>query len=197
MSTGQGASVPPLRVPRCAGPPAAPGVSGVALGRRESRPARLLAFVAPAKNPRRLVHRHDDSAVGACACPYPARLDGMSSRRLRHRRCSPLCGLLVSRSRRGDACPSTLEGQACHLHGDAVVEARWLAAPSPPRSWRDGSVRKTDRTSTAWLGPARVWDVSLLPRDAIIKAFSDAPQMKCRPWPTTRTEISAQRLPTR
>ena len=158
MRTVQGYSVPPLRLTRCEGPHASPGFSGVSLGRMESRPARILAFLAQAHTPRRLVQRHDDSDVGSCACPYTALLDGIASRTLGHRLFSPLCGLMVRRSRRGDAFPSTPEGQALHLHGDEVVEDRLLSAPYPPLSLPDGSFRETDRTSTALLGPGLAWD---------------------------------------
>jgi len=129
---------------------------GVSLGRVESRPARILAFLAQANNPRRLVQRNDDSDVGSCACPYTALLDGMPSRILRDRLFSPLCGLMVSRYRRGDAFTSTPEGQEFHLHGDEVVEDRLISAPYPPLSLRDGSFRETDRTSTGLLGQGMV-----------------------------------------
>jgi hypothetical protein len=152
MRAVQGYSVPHLRLTWCEGPHSSPGFSGVSLGRMESRPARILAFLAQANNPRRLVQRHDDSDVGSCACPYTALLDGIPSRILRDRLFPPLCGLMVSRYRRGDACTSTLEGQELHLHGDEVVEDRLISAPYPPLSLRDGSFRETDRTSSALLG---------------------------------------------
>jgi len=78
-----------------------PGFSGVSLGRMESRPARIRAFLAQAYNPRRLVQRHDDSNVDSCACPYAALLDGIPGRMPSDRLFSPLYGLMVSRYRRG------------------------------------------------------------------------------------------------
>jgi hypothetical protein len=152
MRAVQGYSVPHRRLTRCEGPHSAPGFSGVSLGRVESRPARILAFLAQAHNPRRLVQRHDDADVGSCACPYTALLDGMPSRTLRDRLFPPLCGLIVSRYRRGDAFTSTPEGQELHLYEDEVVEDRLISAPYPPLSLRDGSFRETDRISTALFG---------------------------------------------
>src|SRR5712691_2241494 len=151
MRAVQAYSVPHLRLTRCEGPHSSPGFSGVSLGRVESRPARILAFLAQANNPRRLVQRNDDSDVGSCACPYTALLVGIPSRTLRDRLFSPLCGLMVSRYRRGDAFTSTPEGQELHLHGDEVVEDRLISAPYPLLSLQDGSFRETDRTSTGWL----------------------------------------------
>jgi hypothetical protein len=116
--------------------------------------------------------------MDSCACPYTVGLDGIPSRILSDRLLSPLYGLMVSRYRRGYAFTSTPEGQELHLHREKVVEDRLISSPYPLLSLRDGSFRETDRTSTGLLGPARVWDVSLLLRDAIIEAFTDAPQMK-------------------
>ena len=48
--------------------------------------------------------------------------------------------------------------------------------------------------SGAMLGLAGVPSVPPLPRNAIIRAFCDVPQMQGRLWPTIRTDISAKRL---
>ena len=90
--------------------------------------------MAQAHNPRRLVQRHDDAGVDAYACPDTALLGGIRGRIPRDRLFSPLCGLMVSRYRRGEAFTSTLEGQEWHLHEDEVVEDRLIYAPYPPLS---------------------------------------------------------------
>ena len=99
MSTAQGYSVPSLRLTLCEGLHSSPGFLGGYLGHVERRPALILWVQA--YNPRRLVHRNDDSDVDSCACPYTVVLDGILSRILRDRLLSPLCGLMVSRYRRG------------------------------------------------------------------------------------------------
>jgi hypothetical protein len=152
LRTARGSSVPPLRVTRCEGPHASPGFFGGALGRWQSRPAHSLAFVAQADNPCRLVQRHDDSDVDASACPYTALLDGIPRRMLRDRLFSPLCGLMVSRYRRGDAVTSTPEGQELPLHGDEVSKDPMLLTLYPLSSCGEGSFRETDRTCKALLG---------------------------------------------
>jgi len=113
----------------------------------EEPPSPYPCLLAQANDPRRLVHRHDDSDADSCACPYAALLGGIPDRISRDRLFSPLCGLMVSRYRRGDAFTSTPEGQEWHLHGEQVVEDRLIFAPSPSRSLRDGDFRETDRTS--------------------------------------------------
>ena len=134
LRTAPGYSVPPLRVPPHGGCHSSPGVSGVSLGHMERCPAILLALVAQANTPRRLVHVHDDSDVDASSCPDATLLGGIPGRMPRDRLFSPLCGLMVSRYRRGDAFTSTLEGQELHLHEDEVVEDRLIYAPYPPLS---------------------------------------------------------------
>jgi len=118
LRTTWGYSVPNLRLSLKVGLHSSPGFSGVSLGRLQSRPALIRALLAQANNPRRLVPHNDDSNMDSCACPYSARLDGIHSRILRDRLLSPLCGLMVSRYRRGYAVTSTPEGQELHLHGD-------------------------------------------------------------------------------
>jgi len=103
--------MPHLRVPLCVGPHASPGFSGVYLGRMENRPALILAILAQANNPRRLVQPNDDSDMGSCTYPCTALLDGIPSRILSDRLLSPLVGLMVSRYPRGYAFSSTPEGQ--------------------------------------------------------------------------------------
>ena len=131
-STTQGYSVPPHRLSLCVGPHSSPGCLGVSLGRLQTRPALILALLAQAHTPRRLVPPHDDSAVDSCACPCTALRDGIRSRMLRDRLVSPLCGLRVSRYRRGYALTSTPERQELHLHGEEVVKDRSIYAPYPP-----------------------------------------------------------------
>jgi hypothetical protein len=109
--TTQGYSVPPHRLSLCVGPHSSPGFSGVSLGRMENRPALILALLAQAHNPRRLVPPHDESTMGSSACPCTALLAGIPSRILRDRLLSPLVGLMVSRYPRGYAFTSTPEGQ--------------------------------------------------------------------------------------
>jgi hypothetical protein len=118
LSTTRGYSVPNLRLSLKVGPHSSPGFSGVYPGRLQTRPALILALLAQANNPRRLVPRNDDSTMDSCACPYSARLDGILSRILSDRLLPPLGGLMVSRYRRGYAVTSTPEGQEFHLHGD-------------------------------------------------------------------------------
>ena len=77
----------------------------------ESRPAHILCLLAQANNLRRLVQGNDDSDVDSYAYPYAALLDGIPSQILSYHRLSPLCGLMVSRYRRGYAVISTPEGQ--------------------------------------------------------------------------------------
>ena len=91
--------------------------------------------------------------MDSCACPYTVVLDGIPSRILSDRLLSPLCGLMVSRYRRGYAFTSTLEGQELHLHREKVVEDRSISSPYPLLSLWDSSFRETDRTSTGLLGP--------------------------------------------
>ena len=79
-------AVPHLRLLLTVGPHAAPGVSGVSLSRLQNRSALILALLAVANHPRRLLPRHDDSAMGsAAACPSSARLDGIPGRMPRDR----------------------------------------------------------------------------------------------------------------
>jgi hypothetical protein len=130
--TTQGYSVPHHRVSLCVGPHSSPGFSGVSLGRLQTRPALILALLAQAHNPRRLVPPNDDSNVNSSACPCTALLDGILSRILSNRLLSPLCGLRVSRYRRGYALTSTPERQELHLHGDEVIKDRSIFAPYPP-----------------------------------------------------------------
>jgi hypothetical protein len=111
LRTTRGYSVPHHRMSLCVGPHSAPGFSGVSLGRLQTRPALILALLAQANNPRRLVPPNDASDVDSYACPCTALLDGMLSRILRDRLLSPLCGLMVSRYRRGYALTSTPERQ--------------------------------------------------------------------------------------
>ena len=65
---------------------------------------------------------NDDSHVDSFACPCTALRDGIPSRILGDRLFSPLCGLRISRYRRGDAVTSTPEGQELHPHGDEVIK---------------------------------------------------------------------------
>jgi hypothetical protein len=132
VRTTQGYSVPQHRLSLCVGPHSSPGFSGVSLDRLQTRPALILAVLAQANNPRRLVPRNDDSDVDSYTCPCTARLDGILSRILRDRLLSPLGGLMVSRYRRGYALISTPERQECHLHGDEVIKDPRISAPHPP-----------------------------------------------------------------
>ena len=111
MSTTRGDSVPHLRLTLHVAPHASPGFSGVYLGRLQNRPALILALLAQADHPRRLVPAHDDSDMGSCACPYATLLDGIPGRIPSDHLLSPLVGLLVSRYPRGYALTSTPEGQ--------------------------------------------------------------------------------------
>ena len=90
--------------------------------------------MAQAHNPRRLVQRNDDSDVDSYAYPYTTVLDGIPGRMPSDHLFSPLCGVMVSRYRRGEAFTSTREGQELHLHEDEVVEDRLLFAPYPSLS---------------------------------------------------------------
>ena len=134
LSTTRGYPVPHLRMPLHVGPYSSPGFSGVSLGRLQNRPALIHAFLAQANNPRRLVQRNDDSDVDSYAYPYATVLDGIPGRIPSDHLFSPLCGLMVSRYRRGAAFTSTREGQALHLHEDEVVEEQLLFAPYPSPS---------------------------------------------------------------
>jgi len=134
LSTTRGYSVPHLRLSLHEGLHSSPGFSGVSLGRLQNRPALIRAFLAQAHIPRRLVQRNDDSDVDSSACPYAALLGGIPGRIPSDRLFSPLCGLMVSRYRRGDAFTSTLEGQELHLHEDEVIEDREIFAPYPSLS---------------------------------------------------------------
>jgi hypothetical protein len=109
--TTQGYSVPHLRLTLPVGPHSSPGFSGVSLGRLQNRPALILALLAQADNPRRLVPRNDDSTMGSCTCPYATVLNGIPGRIPSDHLLSPLCGLRISRYRRGYALTSTPEGQ--------------------------------------------------------------------------------------
>ena len=134
LSTTRGYSVPHLRMPLHVGPHSSPGFSGVSLGRLQNRPALIRALLAQADNPCRLVQRHDDSDVDSYPCPYATVLDGIPGRIPSDHLFSPLCGLMVSRYRRGEAFTSTLEGQELHLHENEVVEEQLLFAPYPSLS---------------------------------------------------------------
>jgi len=119
----------------------------------ENRPALILAILAQANNPRRLVQPNDDSDVGSCTYPCTALLDGIPSRILSDRLLSPLLGLRVSRYPRGYAFTSTPERQELHLHGDEVIKDPKISTLYPLSSGGEGSFRETDRTSTGLLGP--------------------------------------------
>jgi hypothetical protein len=134
MSTGQGDSVPPLRLSLHGGLHSSPGCCGSVSGSGGEPPSPSPCLVAQAHHPRRLVHHNDDADVDSSACPDTALLGGIPGRIPRDRLFSPLCGLMVSRYRRGEAFPSTLEGQALPLHEDEVVEDRLIYAPYPPLS---------------------------------------------------------------
>ena len=152
VSTTRGCSVPHLRVTLHVGPRSSPGFSGVYLGRLQNRPALILALLAQAHNPRRLAQAHDDSTVDSYACPCTALLDGIPSRILSDRLVSPLCGLRVSRYRRGYALTPTPGGQELHLHSDEVIKDPMIPTLYPLSSCVGDSFRETDRTSSAWLG---------------------------------------------
>ena len=81
------------------------------LGRLQNRPALLLALLAQADHPRRLVPANDDSDMGSSACPYATVLDGIPGRIPGDHLLSPLLGWRVSRYPRGYALTSTPEGQ--------------------------------------------------------------------------------------
>jgi hypothetical protein len=123
-STTEGYSVPYLRITLHEGPHSSPGFSGVYLGQLQTCPALILAVLAQAHNPRRLAQAHDDSIMGSCAYPYATLLDGIPGRIPSDQLLSPLCGLMVSRYRRGYAFTSTPEGQELHLHEDTVIKDR-------------------------------------------------------------------------
>ncbi len=122
LRAARGYSVPHHRLTLHEGPHSSPGFSGVSLGRLQNRPARILAILAQANIPRRLVQPNDDSHVDSSAYPYTALLDGIPSRTLSDRLLSPLLGLMVSRYPRGYAFTSPPEGQELHLHGDEVIK---------------------------------------------------------------------------
>jgi hypothetical protein len=113
------------------------------MGRLQSRPALILAVLAQADHPRRLVPHHDDSDVDSCTCPCSATLDGIPGRIPSARLLSPLGGLMVSRCRRGYALTSIPEGQEFHLHGDQVIKDQTdLSSLSPTtlvRLWFEGN----------------------------------------------------------
>jgi hypothetical protein len=83
--TTQGDSAPHRRLSLCVGSHSSPGFSEVSLSRLQTRSALILAVLAVAHNPRRLVPRHDDSTVDSSTCPCTALLDGILSRILRDR----------------------------------------------------------------------------------------------------------------
>ena len=122
------------------------------LGQLQTCPALILALLAQANNPRRLAQANDDAVMGSCAYPYATLLGGIPGRIPSDHLLSPLCGLRVSRYRRGDAFTSTPEGQELHLHEDTVIKDRSIDAPSPPEPLRDSGFRETDRTCKALLG---------------------------------------------
>jgi hypothetical protein len=156
LSTTRGYSVPHHRLSLCVGPHSSPGFSGVSLSRLQTRSALILAILAVADNPRRLLPHNDDSTMGSCACPCTALLDGIRSRILRDRLLSPLCGLRISRYRRGYALTSTPEGQELHLHGGEVIKDRMILTLYPLSSCGEGSFRETDRTCNEWLDTVSV-----------------------------------------
>jgi hypothetical protein len=123
-STTPGSSVPYLRITLPEGPHSSPGFSGVYLGPLQTCPALILALLAQAHHPRRLAQAHDDSVMGSCAYPSATLLEGIPGRIPSDHLLSPLCGLMVSRYRRGYAFTSTPEGQELHLHGDTVIKDR-------------------------------------------------------------------------
>jgi hypothetical protein len=151
VRTTRGYSVPHHRLLLCVGPHSSPGFSGVYPGRMENRPAHILAILAQANNPRRLAQPNDDLNVDSSACPCTALLDGIPSRILSDRLLSPLCGLRVSRYRRGYVVISTPERQELHLHGDEVIKDPRISNLYPLSSCGEGSFRETDRTSTGLL----------------------------------------------
>ena len=109
------------------------GFLGGVSGSTADSPSPYPCLLAQADNPRRLVPPNDDSDVDSCACPYSALLDGIPGRIPSDRLLSPLCGLMVSRYRRGYAVTSTPEGQELHLHGDEVIKDQLILAPYPPQ----------------------------------------------------------------
>jgi hypothetical protein len=147
----QGYSVPHLRLALKVGPHSSPGFSGVYPGRLQTRPARILAILAVADNPRRLLPRHDDSTMGAAAaCLYSALLGGIPGRIPSDRHVLPLLGLRLSRYPGEYAISPTPGRQEFHLHGDEVIKDPLILAPYPLQSC-DRSFRETDRTCRPWL----------------------------------------------
>ena len=124
MRAVQGYSVPHLRLPLLGGLHSSPGLSGVYLGQVESCPALILALLAQANNPRRLVHVNDDSDVDSYSCPDAALLGGIPGRIPSDRLLAPHLGLMVSRYPRGYAFTATLAGQELHLHETEVIKER-------------------------------------------------------------------------
>jgi hypothetical protein len=119
--TGLLRSVPPcdaeLRTPRCAG---FRGSVPASVGETLSPYPCLLAV---ANNPRRLLHPHDDSSVGAITvCPSSALLDGIPGRIPSDHLLFPLLGVMVRRDPRAYAVSPTPGRQELHRHGDAVVK---------------------------------------------------------------------------
>jgi hypothetical protein len=150
-STTRGDSVPHFRVSLNVGPHSSPGFSGVYPGRLQTRPARILAILAVADNPRRLLPRHDDSTMGAAAaCPYSALLGGIPGRIPSDRHVLPLLGLRLSRYPGEYAISPTPGRQEFHLHGDEVIKDPLILAPYPLQSC-DRSFRETDCTCRPWL----------------------------------------------
>jgi hypothetical protein len=150
LSTTRGYSVPHHRLSLCLGPHSSPGFSGVSLSRLQTHSALILAVLAVADNPRRLLPPPDDSTMGSSACPCTALLGGILSRILSDRLLSPLGGLMVSRYRRGYALTLTPEGQELHLHGGEVIKDPMILTLSPLSSGGEGSFRETDRTYNRW-----------------------------------------------
>jgi len=119
----RGYFVPELCLTLDLGLHSSPGFAGVYPGRMQSRPALILAILAQANNPRRLVQFNDDSLVDSCACPYPALLDEVFSSRIQScRLLSPLCGCDGQSLPQGTGISPTPGREESHLHTDQVIK---------------------------------------------------------------------------
>jgi hypothetical protein len=122
LRTAQDYPVPPLRLTLKEALHSSPGFVGIVPGSIQQLPSPEPYLLVQADNPSRLGHVNDDSGVDSIACPFSALFDGIPGRIPRDRLLPPLCGLRVSRYRRGYTLTSTMEGQELHLYGEEVIK---------------------------------------------------------------------------
>ena len=107
----------------------------MSLSQFQKRSALSLAILAVATNPRRLLHRNDDSSVGSTeAYPCSAWLGGIPGRIPSDPHLLSLLGLMVSRYPREYAVSPTPGRQELHLHETTVVKEMFFA-PFPSSYW--------------------------------------------------------------